>query len=105
MTYVYDLHFYEVPIPSSPTVLGSVNPNVPVSFVPAPTNNETVHLHPVSAIVLPSSSLEEQQGAVGGNVQTLAKTVEGELDPYPIIPSKGWLPLVASCYEYCTWKY
>ena len=49
---------YEVPIPSSPAVMSSVNPNAPVSFVPAPTNNETVHLHPVSAIVLLSSSLE-----------------------------------------------
>ena len=55
---------YEVPIPSSPTLISSVNPNAPVTFVPAPTNNETVHLHPVSAVVLPSSSLEEQQGTV-----------------------------------------
>ena len=85
---------YEVPIPSSPTVISSVNPNAPVSFVPAPTNNKTVHLHPVSAVVLPSFSLGEQQGAVGGNEQTLPKTVEGELDSYPNIPSKGWLPPV-----------
>ena len=49
-------------------------------------------LHPVYAVVLPSSSPEEQQGAVGGNDQTLPKTVEGELDPYPNIPPKGWLP-------------
>ena len=80
---------YEVPIPSSPTLMSSVNPNAPVSFVPAPTDNETVPLHPISAVVLPSSSLEEQQGAVGGNEQTLPKTVEGELDPYPSIPPKG----------------
>ena len=80
---------YEVPIPSSPTVMGSVNPNAPVSFVPALTNNETVHLHPVSAFILPSSSLEEQQGAIGGNKQILPKTVEGEFDPYPNIPPKG----------------
>ena len=74
--------------------MSSVNPNAPVSFVHAPTNSETVHLHPVSAVVLPSSSLEEQQGAVGGNEQTLPKTVEGELDPYPNIPPEGWLPPV-----------
>ena len=37
---------YEVPIPSSPTVMSSVNPNAPVSFVPDTTNNETKHLHP-----------------------------------------------------------
>ena len=80
---------YEVPIPSSPTVMSSVNPNAPVNFVPALTNNETVHLHPVSAFVLPSSSLEKQQGAVGGNKQTLPKTVEGEFDPYANIPPKG----------------
>ena len=85
---------YEVPIPSSPTVMSSVNPNAPVSFVSAPTNNGTVYLHPISAVVLPSSSLEEQQGAVGGNDQTLPKTVEGELDPNPNIPPKGWLPPV-----------
>ena len=85
---------YEVPIPSSPTVMSSVNSNAHVSFVCAPTKNETVHLHPVSAVVFPSSSLEEQQGAVGGNNQTLSKTVEGELDPYPNIPPKGWLPPV-----------
>ena len=69
---------YEVPIPSSPTVMSSVNSNAPLSFVSAPTNNETRHLHPVSAVVLPSSSLEEQQGAVG------------EIN----IPLKGWLPPV-----------
>ena len=85
---------YEVPIPSSSTVMSSVNSNATVSFVSAPTNNETVHLHPVSAAILPSFSLEEQQGAVGGNDQTLPKTVEGELDPYPNIPPKGWLPPV-----------
>ena len=84
---------YEVPIPSYPTIMSSVNPNAPVSFVPAPTNNETMHLHPVSAVVLPSSSLEEQ-GAVGGNERTLPKTVEGYLDSYSNIPSKGWLPPV-----------
>ena len=77
---------YEVPIPSSPTVMSSVNSNAPLSFVSAPTNNETRHLHPVSAVVLPSSSLEEQQGAVGGNKHSSQR-------------------LVASCYEYCTWKY
>ena len=55
---------YEVPIPSSPTVMSNVNPNAPISFVPATIKNETVHLHPVSAVVLPSSSLEEQHGAV-----------------------------------------
>ena len=38
--------------------------------------------------------LEEQQGAVGANEQTLPKTVERELDSYPKIPSKGWLPPV-----------
>ena len=80
---------YEVPIPSSPTVMSSVNSNAPVSFVPAPTNDETMHLHPVSVVVLPSSSPEEQQGAVRGDEQTLSKTVEGELDSYPNIPSKG----------------
>ena len=74
--------------------MSSVNSNAPVSFQSAPTNNDTVHLHPVSAVVLPSSSLEEQQGAVGGNDQTLPKTVEGELDPYHNIPPKGWLPPV-----------
>ena len=85
---------YEVPIPSFPTVMSSVNSNAPISFVPASTNNETVHLHPVSAVVLPSTSLEEQQGAVGGNEHTLPKTVEGELDPYPYISPKSWLPPV-----------
>ena len=43
---------------------------------------------------MPSSSLEKQQGAVGRNEQTLPKTVEGELDPYPNIPPKGWFPPV-----------
>ena len=89
-----DDNHYEVPIPSSPTVMSSLNPNAPVSFVPAPTNNGTMHLHSVSAVVLPSSSLEEQQGVVGGNEQTLPKTVEGELDSYPVMPSKVWLPSV-----------
>ena len=46
-----DDNCYEVPIPSSSTVMSSVNSNAPVSFVSAPTNNETVHLHPVSAVV------------------------------------------------------
>ena len=62
--------------------------------MPAPTSNATVHLHPVTTVALPSSSLEEQKGTVGGNEQTLPKTVEGELDPYPNIPSTGWLPPV-----------
>ena len=84
---------YEVPIPSFSTVMSSVNPNAPVSFVSASTNNETVHLH-ASAVVLPSSSLEEQQEAVGGNDQTLPKTVEGELDPYlTSLPKVGCLLL------------
>ena len=64
---------YDLPSPSSPTVMSSVIPIAPVSFVPAPTNNRTVHLHPVSAVVLPSSSLEQQQGVVRGNDQTLPK--------------------------------
>ena len=74
--------------------MSSITSNAPVSFVSAPTNKETVDLHPVSAVVLPSSSLEEQQGAVGGNDQTLPKNMEGELDPYSNIPPKGWLPPV-----------
>ena len=77
---------YEVPMPSSSSVMGSANLSAPVSFVSAPTNNDTVH--PVSTVVLP----EQQQGAVGGNDYTLSKSVPADFDPYPNISVKGWLP-------------
>ena len=44
---------------SCSSIMGSANLSAPVSFVSAPTNNDTVH--PVSTVVLP----EQQQGAVG----------------------------------------
>ena len=77
---------YEVPMPPSSSVIGSANLSAPVSFVSAPTNNDTVH--PVSTVVLP----EQQQGAVGGNDYTLSKSVPADFDPYPNISAKGWLP-------------
>ena len=77
---------YEVPIPPSSSVMGSANLSAPVSFVSAPTNNDTVH--PVSTVVL----LEQQQGAFGGNDYTLSKSVPADFDPYPNISAKGWLP-------------
>ena len=70
------------------TDTASVNPTAPVDFVSASTNIDTVQHQP---IVLPSSPQEEQQGAEGGNDQTLHKTVEGELD----IPPQGWLPPIS----------
>ena len=75
---------YEVPMPPSSSVMGSANLSAPVSFVSAPTNNDTVH--PVSTVVLP----EQQQGAVGGNDHTMSKSVPADFDPYPNIPAKGW---------------
>ena len=72
----------EVPMPPSSSVMGSAH----VSFVSAPTNNDTVH--PVSTDVFP----EQQQGAVGGNDHTMSKSVPADFDPYPNIPPKGWLP-------------
>ena len=77
---------YEVPMPPSSRVMGSANLSAPVSFVSAPTNNDTVHL--VSTVVLP----EQQQGAVGDNDHTMSKSVPADFDPYPNIPAKGWLP-------------
>ena len=41
---------YEVPMSPPLTVVASVNPNAPVDFVSAPTNNDTVQHQP---IVLP----------------------------------------------------
>ena len=64
---------YEVPMPPPLTVMASVNPTDFVST--STTNNDTVQHQ---SIVLPSSPHEEQQeGAEGGNDQTLPKTVEG----------------------------
>ena len=77
---------YEVPRPPSSSVMGSANLSAPVSFVSAPTNNDTVH--PVSTVVLS----EQQQGAFGGNDLTMSKPVPADFDPYPNIPAKGWLP-------------
>ena len=85
-----DDNTYEVPMPPPLTVMASVNPTAPFDFVSASTNNDTVQHQP---IVLPSSPQEEQQeGAIGGNDQTLPKTVEGELD---ITPPQGWLPPIS----------
>ena len=84
---------YEVPIPPPLTVMDSVNPTAPVDFVSASTTNNDTVQH--QSIVLPSSPHEEQEGAEGGNNQTLPKTVEGELD---IPPPQGWLPSISrSC--------
>ena len=73
-------------MPPSSSVMNSANLSAPVSFVSAPTNNDTVH--PVSTVVLP----EQQQGTVGGNDHTMSKSVPADFDPYPNIPTKGWLP-------------
>ena len=73
-------------MPPFSSVMGSANLSAPVSFVSAPTNNDTVH--PVSTVVLP----EQQQGAVGGNDHTMSKSVPADFDSYPNIPAKGWLP-------------
>ena len=85
-----DDNLYEVPMPPPLAVMDSLNPTAPVDFVSASTHNDTVQHQP---IVLPSSPQEEQQeGAEGGNDQTLPKTVEGELD---IPPPQGWLPSIS----------
>ena len=64
---------YEVPMPPSLTVMASVNPTAPVDFVSASTTNNDTVQH--QSIVLPSSPQKEQQeGAEGGNDQTLPKT-------------------------------
>ena len=61
----------EVPMPPPLTVMASANPTAPVDFVSASTNNDTVQHQP---IVLPPSPQEEQQeGAEGGNDQTLPR--------------------------------
>ena len=80
---------YEVPMPLPLTVMASVNPTAPVIFVSASTHNDNVQHQP---IVLPSSPQEEQQeGAEGGNDQTLPRTVEEEIDISP----QGWLPCIS----------
>ena len=82
---------YEVPMPHPLTVMASKNPT---DFVSASTTNNDTVQH--QSIVLPSSPHEEQQeGAEGGNDQTLPKTVEGEID---ITPPKGWLPPTSRSY-------
>ena len=85
---------YEVPMPPPLTVMSSVNPTAPVDFVTAATTNNDTVQH--QSIVLPSSPHEEQQeGAEGGNDQTLPKTVEGEI---AIPPPQGWLPPISRSY-------
>ena len=63
---------YEVPVPPPLTVMASVNPT---DFVSASTTNNDTVQHQSS-----SPHQEQQEGAEGGNDQTLPKTVEGEID-------------------------
>ena len=76
---------YEVPMPPPLTVMASVTYFVSAST----TNNDTVQ-HQSS-----SPHDEQQEGAEGGNDQTLPKTVEGEID---ITPSQSWLPPLSRSY-------
>ena len=78
---------YEVPMPPPLTVMASVNPT---DFVSASTTNNDTVQHQSS-----SPHEEQQEGAEGGNDQTLPKTVEEEID---ITPPQGWLPPLSRSY-------
>ena len=61
-----------------------------LDFVSASTTNNDTVQHQSS-----SPHEEQQEGAEGGNDQTLPKTVEGEID---ITPPQGWLPPISRSY-------
>ena len=82
-----DDNLYKVPMPPPLTVIASVNPT---DFVSASTTNNDTVQHQSS-----SPHEEQQEGADGGNDQTLSKTVEGEID---ITPPQGWLPPLSRSY-------